>query len=65
MMVEQISSSHKTCDKDGHDDGAWRYKLVPEEILFFESFDCEGLFPGLIGQFAVMPSFYRRSSIKD
>ena len=65
MIVAQISSSHMTCDKDDHDDGTWRYTLEPEEILFSVSFDCDGLFPGYIGQFAVMPSFYRGSSIKD
>ena len=45
MMMAQIGSSHKTCDKDDHDDTAWRYTLEPEEILFSVSFDCEGFFP--------------------
>ena len=32
MKMAQISSSHKTCDKDDHNDDAWRYTLEPEEI---------------------------------
>ena len=65
MMMVQISSSHMTDDKDGHDDGAWRRALEQEEHFIVLSFHCEGLFPGYIGQFAVMPSFYRGPSIKD
>ena len=52
-------------DKGDQDDGAWRYTLEKEAHFILCKIDCEGLFPGWIGEFAVMPSFYRGPSIKD
>ena len=61
MMVAQISSSYMISDKSDHDDGAddvhWSKRdiLLSVQVLTVS----DGLLPGYIGKFAVMPSFYR------